>query len=231
MFSEPVKTAVKIAHDNNKPYFFSEHGTMQFGLKKDDRGPSLHASVLKDVEFSVRFSNLGVDGFSRWSLLNRNNLDGQWGFIETYDCKNFKMLDPEKYKPKENTFYGYGMLNRYIYRQSFVVKTAISNYTPTDSVHALHVASFISPNKREATLVAVNDKHETLNANFVIKGKNNYKKWYTYRFDYSQRNRNDVKMNPLKEISGKRINDKILGLSITVYYTKKLMDGDKGLVN
>ena len=100
LFTDPVKTAVKIAHDNNKPFFFSEHGTMQFGLKRDDRGPSLHAAVLKDVEFAVRYSNVGVDGFSRWSLLNRNNLDGQWGFIETYDRKNFKMLEPEKYQPK-----------------------------------------------------------------------------------------------------------------------------------
>jgi len=231
IFTEPVKAAVKIAHDNNKPFFFSEHGTMQFGLKKDDRGPSMHAAMLKDVEFAVRFSNLGVDGFSRWSLLNRNNLDGQWGFIETYDRKNFKMLEPEKYQPKENTYYGYGMLNRYIYRKSFVVKTDISNYSPTDSIPALHVASFISPNKTEATIVVVNDKQETLNANFGIKGKNDYKKWYTYRFDYSQRNRNDLKMNPLKEICGKKIKDKIPGMSITVYSTKKLMDGDKGLVN
>jgi len=231
MFSDPVKTAVKIAHDTNKPFFFSEHGSMQFGLKRDDRGPSLHAAMLKDVEFAVRYSNLGVDGFSRWSLLNRNNLDGQWGFIETFDRKTMQLLDPEKYVPKENTFYGYGMLTRFIYRKSSVVKSEITNYFPDDSISALHVAAYVSPQKTHTTIVVVNDKHETQNATISIAGKGKYETWYKYRFSYDQRNRNDVQINPLQEVKGKNIEDKIPGLSITVYSTKKLMNGDSGLVN
>lgn len=231
LFTEPLRIAVKIAHKNNKPFFFSEHGTMQFGLLRDDRGPSMHAAVLKDVEFAVRYSNLGVDGFSRWSLLNRNNLDGQWGFIETFDRKTMKLLDPEKYLPKENTFYGYGMLTRFIYRKSSVVKSEISNYYPEDSISALHVAAYVSPEKTHTTIVVVNDKHETFHSTISIQGKRNYETWYKYRFSYDQRNRNDVQINPLQEIKGKKIEDKIPGLSITVYSTKKLIHSDKGLVN
>jgi hypothetical protein len=231
LFTEPVKTAVKIAHDNIKPFFFSEHGTMQFGLTRDDRGPSMHAAMLKDVEFAVRYSNLGVDGFSRWSLLNRNNLDGQWGFIETFDRKTMKLLDPEKYLPKENTFYGYGMLTRFIYRKSSVVKSEITYYYPEDSISALHVAAYVSPEKTHTTIVVVNDKQETFNTTIAVQGKDNYKTWYKYRFSYNQRNRNDIQINPLQEIKGKKIEDKIPGLSITVYSTKKLLQGDKGLVN
>ena len=231
LFTERVKTAVKMAHDNNKPFFFSEHGTMQFGLTRDDRGPSMHAAVLKDVEFAVRYSNLGVDGFSRWSLLNRNNLDGQWSFIETFDRKTMKLLDPEKYLPKENTFFGYGMLTRFIYRKSSVVKSEITNYYAEDSINALHVSAYISPGKTHATIVVVNDKQETFNAAISIQGKGNYETWYAYRFSYNQRNLNDIQINPLQEIKGKKLEDKIPGLSITVYSTNKLMHGDKGLVN
>jgi len=231
LFTDPVATAVKIAHDQNKPFLFSEHGTMQFGLKKADRGPSLFAAMLKDVEFCVRYSNLGVDGFNRWSLLNRNNLDGQWGFIETFDRQKLKLLNPENYQPKENSYFGYGMLTRFIYKNAVVVKSVISDYTPEDSIPAVFAATFLSPQQTEASIIIVNDKQQTAPVQLNISGKGNYALWYKYQFNYSQRNKNNIEINPMVEIKGNTIADTIPGMSITVYSTKKLMNSDKGLVN
>lgn len=230
-FSEPVKTAVGIAHSQGKPFFFSEHGTMHFGLNKDDRGPSTFDAVMKDVEFGMRFSNLGVDGFSRWSLLNRGNLDGQWGFIETFDRSTLKLLEPEKYTPKENTFYGYGMLTRFTYKNSNVVKSEIQS-SGNDSTSHLFTTTFLSPSKKDASIYIINDKH--LNSNVEINLDMNeakYKKWYKYEFSIADRNKTDVKIKPLEELPAKKTNALIKGMSIVVYSTIKLNPEDAGLVS
>ena len=80
------------AHKQGKPFFMSEFGTMANGWGADHPGPASFASVLKDCELVVRRLNSGVDGFNRWSFLNRGDLDGQWQFLETWDRKNKKML-------------------------------------------------------------------------------------------------------------------------------------------
>jgi hypothetical protein len=229
-FSEPVKTAVGIAHSQKKPFFFSEHGTMHFGLNKDDRGPSKFDAVFKDVEFGMRYSNLGVDGFSRWSLLNRGNLDGQWGFIETFDRSTLKMLDPEKYTPKENTFYGYGLLTRFTYKNSYVVKSTIQT-SGNDSISHLFTTTFLSPSKRDASIYIINDKqlNSTVDINLDMNTLK-YKTWYKYEFTIDDRNKTDVKISPKEELQSKKLSTVIKGMTITVYSTLKLNHDDAGLV-
>ncbi len=230
-FSKPVETAVNIAHQQKKPFFFSEHGTMHFGLTKEDRGPGTFDAMLKDVEFGVRYANLGVDGFSRWSLLNRNNLDGQWGFIETFDRKTLKLLKPEQYHPKENTFYGYGLLNRFTYKNSYVVKSEIKTLS-TDSISNLHSIAFLSPSKKDASLFIVNNKQFAANAilNLDMETKQ-YKKWYKYEFSVLDRNKTDVKINCVEELDAKQVVESLKPMSITVYSTIRLNHEDKGLVS
>lgn len=230
-FTKPVKTAVELAHQQQKPFFFSEHGTMHFGIIKDARGPSTFDAVFKDVEFAVRFANLGVDGFSRWSLLNRGNLDGQWGFIETFDRNTMKMLTPEKYYAKENTFFGYGLLSRFTYKNSFVVKSELETLS-TDSISNLHTITFLSPSKKDATIFIVNDKQttETININLNMIDKM-YKKWFKYEFIVKDRNKTSVLINPLEIIPNENTNLNINPLSITVFSTINLKNSSAGLVS
>lgn len=230
-FTEPLRNAVTIAHKQKKPFFFAEHGTMHFGILKDARGPSTFSAVMKDVEFAVRYANLGVDGFSRWSLLNRGNLDGQWGFIETFDRSKLTLLQPDKYTPKENTFYGYGMLTRFTYKNSYVVKTTIKA-NPTDSSSHLFAAAFLSPSQADVTIYIVNDKQ--INSNLELNLDMNiakYKKWYKYEFSIADRNKTDVKIDVIQELASKNTTALIKGNSIVVYSTKKLNHDDVGLVS
>lgn len=230
-FSEPVKNAVSIAHKLKKPFFFSEHGTMHFGIIKDARGPSTFNAVMKDVEFAIRYANFGVDGFSRWSLLNRGNLDGQWGFIETFDRSKLKMLPPEKYTPKENTYYGYGMLTRFTYKNSYVVKSTIQG-APSDSTSHLFSVAFLSPSKTDASIYIINDKqmNSTLEINLDMNVAK-YKKWYKYEFAIADRNKTEVKINVLEELPSKNTKAVIKANSIVVYSTKRINHEDAGLVS
>ena len=80
------------AHQQGKPLFMSEIGTMANGWGAAHAGPGSYESVLKDCELVVRRLNAGADGFNRWSFLNRGDLDGAWQFIETWDRQAGKLL-------------------------------------------------------------------------------------------------------------------------------------------
>ena len=111
------------AHKQGKPFFMSEFGTMANGWGADHPGPASFASVLKDCELVVRRLNSGVDGFNRWSFLNRGDLDGQWQFLETWDRKNKKML--ATYTPQANTYFALGLLSRFTAKHSAVLATTV----------------------------------------------------------------------------------------------------------
>ena len=67
-----------------KPLFLSELGTMIYGWGGSRPGPSTWEAAIKDAELVVRALNLGVDGFNRWSFVNRGDLDGVWQMIQTW---------------------------------------------------------------------------------------------------------------------------------------------------
>ena len=79
---------------------------MANGWGADHPGPGSYPSALQDAELIVRRINAGVDGFNRWSLLNRGDLDGQWQFIDTWDRKTKKLL--REYTPHPNTYFVLG---------------------------------------------------------------------------------------------------------------------------
>ena len=74
--------------NGGKPLFLSELGTMVYGWRTNNSGPARFESALKDAELMVHALNLGVDGFNRWSFVNRGDLDGQWQKISTWDETN-----------------------------------------------------------------------------------------------------------------------------------------------
>ena len=65
---------------------------MAYGWVPDKPGPSCPQSVLAGSELVIRLANAGVDGFNRWSFLNRGDLDGQWQFVDTWDRREKKLL-------------------------------------------------------------------------------------------------------------------------------------------
>ena len=111
------------AHREGKAFFLSEFGTMANGWGGDHPGPGLFPSVLKDAELVIRRLNAGVDGFNRWSFLNRGDLDGQWQFVETWDRKQKRLLG--QFTPHPNTYFLLGLLTRFTAKHSDVLMSEL----------------------------------------------------------------------------------------------------------
>ena len=111
------------AHREGKAFFLSEFGTMANGWGGDHPGPGSFPSVLKDAELVIRRLNAGVDGFNRWSFLNRGDLDGCWQFLDTWDPGQKRLLD--QFVPHPNTYFVLGLLTRFLAKHSEVLKCQV----------------------------------------------------------------------------------------------------------
>ena len=106
-----------------KPVFLSEFGTMAYGWVPDKPGPSSPPAVLAGSELVVRLANAGVDGFNRWSFLNRGDLDGQWQFVDTWDRKAEEAA--EDFPPHPNSYFCLGLLSRFTAKHSAVLASRV----------------------------------------------------------------------------------------------------------
>jgi hypothetical protein len=108
------------AHARKKPFFLSE-----FGINPPwgDRCKS-YAAVLMAAETVVGGLSVGVDGFNRWSFLNRGNIDGQWQLVRTWDIKNRKHM--EEAEPEPVPYYGYGLITRFTAKHSDILECKVA---------------------------------------------------------------------------------------------------------
>ncbi|MDP6779230.1 MAG: hypothetical protein QGI83_20925, partial [Candidatus Latescibacteria bacterium] len=60
------------------------------------------------VEFAVRLLNVGVDGFCRWSFVNRGDVDGQWQLVDTWDEEHERLR--ASFTPHPSSYALWGML-------------------------------------------------------------------------------------------------------------------------
>ena len=109
------------AHKQNKPLFLSELGDMRIGWKDSNPGPKSFKAALSNAESILRGLEVGVGAFNRWSFTNRGDLDGQWQLIRTWDIENKKYYKHIEVEPA--AFYGYGIITRFLYKNSSVVFT------------------------------------------------------------------------------------------------------------
>jgi len=228
------------AHKNNKSFFMSEFGTMANGWGGDKPGPACFDSVLKDAELVVRRINAGVDGFNRWSFLNRGDLDGQWEFVETWDRKAKKLL--KEYTPRANTYFGVGLLTRFIAKRSDVLSCKVEG-GKLDRWQRVFAAAVRSP-KGNLTLAVVNDAPNEFDLTADIAGFAKDMKLCRYSFGQPERDKADLKVEvqaefpltvaggtPAVQPAAASFKDKIAPLSITVYSVYKLAHTDDGIMS
>ena len=218
------------AHAHGKPLFMSEFGTMANGWGGDHPGPGSYESALKDAELVVRRLNAGVDGFNRWSFINRGDLDGQWQFIETWDRANKKLL--RDYTPHPNTYFLPGLLTRFIAKHSTVLVCAVDGgkIGPWQRVFA---AMLRSP-KGNFTLAVVNDAPSGLDAAFELRGLASGITLHRYAVSGKDRDRADMTIDPqaafaLSPVSA-GFKDRLEPMSVTVYSTYKLAHAADGVI-
>jgi hypothetical protein len=108
------------AHARKKPFFLSE-----FGIDPPwgDR-PKSYPAVLLAAETVLYGLSVGVDGFNRWSFLNRGDLDGHWQLVRTWDIKNRRHL--EQAEPELVPYMGYAMLTRFTAKHSGILDCRVT---------------------------------------------------------------------------------------------------------
>jgi len=127
-----------------------------YGFGEDTVGVSTYNAMLKDVESVVRYSNVGLDGFMRWSFLNRGNLDGQWQFVNTWNSKKQCFLSADSILPQSIPFYTWGLLSRYVTKHAIVQKTTVGT-AKEKNVQRIFAAMYKAPDSDNFTLVIIND--------------------------------------------------------------------------
>ena len=220
----------KLAHAQGKPIFLSEFGAGSFPMDRDDERPSRPESVLAISEFVLRNANAGIDGFNRWSFLNRGDLDGQWQYIDTWDPKQNKLLTD--FTPHANSYFGIGLLSRFTAKHSTVLATQVSDIREK-GWQRVFCAAFRSPNGH-VTLAIVNDSPDEFPLKLTWAGTPPAKKFFRYRYTEAEYNRVDVNMDPQRGFSpaagSARWQDTLPANSLTIYSTYELKHDDPGII-
>jgi hypothetical protein len=216
------------AHAKGKPFFLSELGTMAFGWGNEDAAPASYESGLKDASLVVRGINAGVDGFNRWSFVNRGDLDGQWQLVRTWDIDRGRLLD--RFEPQANAYYQYGMLSRFVPKHSSVLATRVE--APFGAGERTLVAAALRSSKGNLTLIAVNESHREADAVIDLNGLAGPATLYRYAMTRAERDRTDVQIRPGRKLdAAKAFADRIPPLSIVVYSSYRLEASDPGLIS
>ena len=218
------------AHGEGKSLFLSEFGTMAYGWVPDKPGPSCPQSVLAGSELVVRLANAGVDGFNRWSFLNRGDLDGQWQFVDTWDRQKKKLL-PD-FPPHPNSYFCLGLLSRLTAKNSTVLGSRVEG-GKVDQWQRVFCAALRSPGGN-LTVAIVNDAPADFQLKLALENMEKPARFYRYRYGEAQHDRADVKVNPESEFSltpsAQSLQDAIPRFSLTLYSTYKLEHESPGVI-
>lgn len=216
------------ASAKGKPLFLSEIGTMVYGWGYSDTNPARFESSLKNAEMVVRGINLGVDGFNRWSFINRGDLDGQWQMITTWDSGKKRLTD--EITPYPNDYFVYGLISRLTAKHSRVVNCAIKG-GDTGKIQRVFATALRSP-RDDASVIIVNDAGQAWSGRLAIRNSPGTA-LHRYQVTIAQRDRADLKIAPLDKSSLTDGNAEIVlnlpPMSLTVFSTAGLAHEEPGL--
>ncbi len=220
----------KYAHGDGKPLFLSEFGTMAYGWFPDKPGPSCPQSALVGSELIIRLANAGVDGFNRWSFLNRGDLDGQWQFVDTWDRQQQKLL--KTFSPHPNSYFCLGLLSRFTAKNSEVLASRVGEFK-VDGWQRVFAAAFRSP-QGNLTIAIVNDAPSDCQFKLSLAGAKPSAPLRRYRFTEAEHERADIKINPQRGFApaagAAAWQDTLPGNSLTIYSTYNLKHDAPGII-
>jgi hypothetical protein len=219
----------RFAHVRNKPLFFTEFGSTDYFPGSHDPRPDRPEPVLATSEFVIRDANAGVDGFNRWSFLNRGDLDGKWQYIDTWDAKHGKLL--ADFTPHANSYFGLGLLSRFTAKHSDVLAANVSAGL-INGLQRVFCAAFRSPGGN-ITLAVVNDAPVEFALKLSWTATPPRGRFFRYRYGKPQYDRTVVTVDPEPGFSpapGKGWSDSLPPNSLTIYTTYELKNDDPGIL-
>jgi len=186
---EVLRPWVDWATERNKPIFLSEIGNMQLGWGGSNEGPKTMAAALSNALDILQGMDLGVDAFNRWSFTNRSNLDGQWQLLRTWDVENERYY--EVVTPEPVAYYAYGVITRYLAKNSTVVKTQQSDFE-------VYSQTVVSPEGNLSTFI-VNEGDKEIDILLDYQGVTQ-EELYLYRAVEKEIKKPGYKMNAVAKI-------------------------------
>lgn len=219
------------AHERGKPFFLTEVGSMIYGWRGTDPGPSTWPSALKDAQLVMRGLNVKVDAFNRWSFLNRGDLDGQWQMIETWDRENRRIR--ETFTPRPNSYFVYGLLSRFIAGRSEVLVTRVEGGRCEDGWQRVFAVALRDPAGGLA-LALMNDDEREWSVEVSLESLKERITLHKYQVTPATADDPSLRIDPL---SGRTVSPRdgtlaetLPASSLTVYSTWRLSHDEPGLI-
>ncbi len=181
------------AHEQGKPFFLTELGDMSLGWGADNPGPRSYEAVLSVAEKVLRGLNAGVDGFNRWSFLNRGDQDGQWQLVRTWDMTTKRYLAHAE--PEPVPYYGYAMLTRFMAKYSRVLPCEWQLGPKDAEAPRVFAAALRSPEGR-LTLLLVNREAAARETRFRWEGLDRETVFYRYTLTEDELKEPDFQLAP-----------------------------------
>jgi hypothetical protein len=217
-----LKAWVDYANARGKPFFMTEFGTMKYGWYGRHPGPASHRACINNAEVILRCLHLGVEGFNRWSFVNRGDLDGQWQLVDTWDIDRQALL-PE-FRPHPGAYLGYGIITRFLKRGSTILATHVDGVISGWQQY-VHAQGWRSPDGHH-TLAVLTSTEEATDITLDITGLSGPTTWHKYQFTSATHADPQATLNPLTSFTTNpnqaQLHDHVPGLSITIYSTKHL---------
>lgn len=232
--NETFAEGVQFAKELNLPFFVAEMGTffsadfegdqMAMGGPRSEASKSYEHQMINAEKILVGL-NMGVDGFSRWSFVNRGDLDGQWQLVRTWNPNlwDFK----RNVEPEPVPYYSFGIITRFAAKHSDILETKADsgNYV---------VAALKSP-KGETTIYILNKSDKEIDISLSLLGLTENLTLNKYQVTQQEIQKTDFKLIPVKSFNlQKKANilaDKSPPLSITTYSTYNLGQEDAGIID
>ncbi|MFN8255318.1 MAG: cellulase family glycosylhydrolase [Bacteroidales bacterium] len=215
---------VRWAHKHKKPFFISEFGNMNLGWGGTNEGPKTFAASLSNAMDVVKGMNSGVDGFNRWSFVNRGDLDGQWQLVKTFDID--KKVHLSEITPEKTAYYGFAMLSRFQ-----------SKYASMLQWHTDYCIDGIKPtafknSDGSIVILIVNQNLEESPVNLGITGIDPKTVFYLYQLTEDAVSLSSFKLEPIQKLTSwkKEKQLKLPGASITLLTTRLLKNDEDGLI-
>ncbi|MBN2294497.1 MAG: hypothetical protein JXM70_18860 [Pirellulales bacterium] len=222
----------KLARSENKGLYVGELGTRAYGDTSDWSNPGVTSFPVSifNAECVVRGIAVGVDGFNRWSFINRGDLDGQYQMIDTWDIKKKKLLT--RFPPHANIYYVYGMLSRFTAKHSHVLSCQVEG--GDIGKHRRVFAMALESPRRALTLAVVNDAPKAWNLSVQLDGLKKPARLYRYEVSQKDADLTDLTIEPEADVEVSAENAifsaNISPMSLTIYTTYKLSHNEKGVI-
>ena len=226
------RECVKAARDRGVPFFVAEFGHWFMGTFEGEKvsmngpqseAPKSYDAQMLNAEKVLVGLNEGVDGFNRWSFVNRGDLDGQWQMVRTWNPNLWDYY--KEVTPEPVPYFSYGILTRFAAKHSTVLATS--------SDDSEIVATALRSPKGQTTIYLLNKSAQERKVTLKLAGVTESLVFRRYQVTEAEVTKSAFTLTPLAMLDMSPANNRITailpGKSIVAYTTFQLADDADGI--